>query len=108
MIMPVSMALGSQQVESELHPYLSQNWQSIIAGDVDGTNSIRYDIDKSGPNLNQHSANRRVARTVFLSTAPIGHQDNSGIELKKIHLGVVQPGAETALFSEALRHREIK
>ncbi len=70
MIMPGSMAVGSQRVESELLHYLDVSWQSIIAGDIDGSESIPYEIDRSAPNLNSCSATRRIARTVFMGTAP--------------------------------------
>ena len=38
MIMPGSVAISSARVEPELLHYLDVNWQSIIAGDVDGAN----------------------------------------------------------------------
>ena len=70
MIMPGSMAVGSARVESELLHYLDVSWQSIIAGDIDGPESTPYKIDRSAPNLNRCSATRRVARAIFMGTAP--------------------------------------
>ena len=70
MIMPGSMAVGSARVESELLHYLDVSWQSIIVGDIDGPESIPYKIDRSAPNLNRCSATRRVARAIFMGTAP--------------------------------------
>ena len=103
MIMPGSVAIGSARVEPELLHYLDVNWQSIIAGDVDGTNSTPYRIDQSAPNLNRYSATRRVARAVFMGTAPSHGQENKGLDDKQISLGVVQPGERPAIFGDALR-----
>ena len=103
MIMPGSMAVGSARVESELFHYLDVSWQSIIAGDIDGPESIPYKIDQSAPNLNRCSATRRVARAIFMGTAPTHQQENRGLDDKQINLGVVQPGEKPAVFSDALR-----
>jgi hypothetical protein len=70
MIMPGSVAVSSPRVEPELLHYLDVSWQSIIAGDVDGTTSTPYKIDQSAPNLNRYSATRRVARAIFMGTRP--------------------------------------
>ena len=103
MIMPGSIAVGSARVESELLHYLEVSWQSIIAGDVDGPESIPYKIDQSAPNLNRYSATRRVARAVFMGTAPTHQQENRGLDDKQINLGVVQvaPGSSADVPDEA-------
>lgn len=103
MIMPGSVAVSSARVEPELLHYLDLSWQSIIAGDVDGTASTPYKIDQSAPNLNRYSATRRVARAVFMGTAPTHQQQNTGMDDKQINLGVVQPGERPAIFGDALR-----
>ncbi|MBF7011871.1 DUF499 domain-containing protein [Novosphingobium resinovorum] len=103
MIMPGSVAVSSPRVEPELLHYLDVSWQSIIAGDVDGTASTPYKVDQSAPNLNRYSATRRVARAIFMGTAPTHQQQNTGLDDKQINLGVVQPGERPAIFGDALR-----
>ncbi|QFQ88874.1 DUF499 domain-containing protein [Paracoccus kondratievae] len=103
MIMPGSVSVSSPRVEPELLHYLDVTWQSIIAGDVDGTASTPYKIDQSAPNLNRYSATRRVARTIFMGTAPTHQQQNTGLDDKQINLGVVQPGERPAIFGDAMR-----
>jgi uncharacterized protein len=103
MIMPGNVAISSARVEPELLHYLDITWQSIIAGDVDGNSSTPYQIDQAAPNLNKYSATRRVARTIFMGTAPAHTQDNQGLDDKQINLGVVQPGERPGIFSDALR-----
>lgn len=103
MIMPGSVAISTARVEPELLHYLDTSWQSIIAGDVDGVSSTPYKIDQSAPNLNRYSATRRVARAIFMGTAPTHGQENKGLDDKQINLGVVQPGERPAIFGDALR-----
>ncbi|MFD2262813.1 DUF499 domain-containing protein [Lacibacterium aquatile] len=103
MIMPGSVAISSPRVEPELLHYLDVAWQAIIAGDVDGTTSTPYKVDQSAPNLNRYSATRRVARAIFMGTAPTHQQQNTGLDDKQINLGVVQPGERPTIFGDALR-----
>ena len=103
MIMPASVAVSSARVEPELLHYLEPTWQSIIAGDVDGLSATPYKIDQGAPNLNRYSATRRVARAIFMGTAPSRGQENRGLDDKQINLGVVQPGERPAIFGDALR-----
>ncbi len=103
LIMPGSVAISSPRVEPELLHYLKVNWQSIIASDIDGLSAVPYKIDQGAPNLNKYSATRRIARTIFLGTAPAEGQENQGLDDKQINLGVVQPGERPAIFGDALR-----
>lgn len=103
MIMPGSVAISSERVEPELLHYLDSSWQSIIAGDVDGVTSTPYKVDQTAPSLNRYSATRRVARAVFMGTAPTHGQENKGLDDRQINLGVVQPGERPAIFGDALR-----
>ena len=103
MIMPGSVAISTARVEPELLHYLDASWQSIIAGDVDGVSSTPYKIDQGAPNLNKYSATRRIARAIFMGTAPTHGQENKGLDDKQINLGVVQPGERPAIFGDALR-----
>jgi len=50
--------------------YLSDNWVPIIEKDVDGPSSLPLKIDGDVPNLGKLSATRRVARTIYLGSAP--------------------------------------
>jgi len=103
MIMPGNVAISTARVEPELLHYLDASWQSIIAGDVEGVTSTPYKIDQGAPNLNKYSATRRIARAIFMGTAPTHGQENKGLDDKQINLGVVQPGERPAIFGDALR-----
>ena len=103
MIMPGSVPISSERIVPEILHYLDTNWESIIAADIDGASSTPYKIDKSAPNLNRTSATRRVARAVFMGSAPTHKEKNRGLDDKRINLGVVQPGERPTNFGDALR-----
>ena len=104
MIMPGSVPVGTNMVQSELLRYVDESWQSIIAGDIDGPQSIPLEIDRHRSHLNQFSATRLVARAIFMGTAPLHRQPNKGLDKKQICRAVVQPGENPGIFQDALRH----
>ena len=55
------------------------------------------------PNLGRYAATRRVARTIYLGSAPTATAANRGIEDRRIKLGCVMPGESPAVFGDALR-----
>ncbi|MDV3000790.1 MAG: hypothetical protein N5P05_002396 [Chroococcopsis gigantea SAG 12.99] len=102
LIMPAHLPMDDAGVQSELTRYLDDNWVPIIEKDVDGPNSLPLELD-SNPNLGRYSACRRVARTVYLGSAPTYRVANRGIDEQRIKLGCVQPGERTSTFADALR-----
>jgi predicted AAA+ superfamily ATPase len=70
LILPANVAIDDPRVQSELTRYLSDNWVPVIEKDVDGPNSLPLKIDSELPNLGKFSACRRVARTIYLGSAP--------------------------------------
>jgi hypothetical protein len=55
------------------------------------------------PGLGKFSACRRVARTVYLGSAPTVGAANKGLEDRRVKLGCAMPGETTAVFGDALR-----
>jgi hypothetical protein len=47
---------------------------------------------------------RRVARTIYLGSAPTAKVANRGLEERHVKLGCVQPGESPAIFADALGH----
>jgi predicted AAA+ superfamily ATPase len=103
MIMPCSLPLDEPSVLSKLLDYLPRPWDSIISADIDDEDARAYRIDKDNANLQRYGATRRVARTIFLATAPHAGAPNTGIDERRIRLGTVQPGESLGTFSHALR-----
>jgi len=75
----------------------------VIEKDVDGPNSLPLKLDSELPNLGKLSACRRVARTIYLGSAPTTAAAHKGIEDRRVKLGCVMPGESPAVFGDALR-----
>ncbi len=103
LIMPANVPMDDGQVQAELTRYLEDNWIPVIEKDVDGYNSLPLECDRNNPNLGRYSACRRVARTIYLGSAPTLRAANRGVEDNRIKLGCVQPGESVATFGDALR-----
>jgi predicted AAA+ superfamily ATPase len=103
LILPASVPIYEPVVQSELTRYLEDNWTPIIGLDVDGSNSLPQRLDRENANLGRYSACRRVARTIYLGSAPISGNPNRGLPEGQIKLGCVQPGENIAVFGDALR-----
>jgi predicted AAA+ superfamily ATPase len=103
LIMPANIPIDEPRVQFELTRYLSDNWVPILEKDVDGPGSLPMRIDSDVPNLGKFAAARRVARTVYLGSAPVSSAANRGMEDRRIKLGCVMPGEAPALFGDALR-----
>ena len=103
MIMPASVPVDAPAVQSELTRYLPPVWDPIIEKDIDGPNSLPLKIDRENPMLGRYSAARRVARTLYLGSAPTQDSAKKGLEDRQIKLGCVQPGETSGTFGDALR-----
>ncbi|EAX48518.1 conserved hypothetical protein [Thermosinus carboxydivorans Nor1] len=105
MIMPGSIPLNSAIVREELTRYLDNGWNNVVETDVDGPRSLPQKLEKENPRFGQCMAARRVARSIFLGSAPsVREQRNRGIEDVRVRLGVVQPGEAVAVFNDAAGH----
>lgn len=103
LIMPSTIPIDDPRVQFELTRYLSDIWVPIIEKDVDGPNSLPLRIDGEVPNLGKLSATRRVARTIYLGSAPTAAAVHRGLEDRRVKLGCVMPGESPAVFGDALR-----
>ncbi len=102
-IMPASIPIDAPAVSSELTRYLEEGWTPVIESDIDGPNALPLRLDRENPNLGRYSATRRVARTIYLGSAPTQKAANRGIDDRSIKLGCAQPGESPATFGDALR-----
>ncbi len=103
LIMPSMIPIDDPRVQSELTRYLSDNWVPVIEKDVDGPNSLPLRIDRDVPNLGKLHACRRVARTIYMGSAPTMTAAQRGLEDRRVKLGCVVPGESPAIFGDALR-----
>lgn len=103
LILPASVPIDDLSVQQELTRYLEDNWVPVIEKDVDGSNSVPLKLDRENPSLGRYSACRRVARTLYLGSAPTQNAANKGLEDRQIKLGCAQPGESVATFGDSLR-----
>lgn len=112
-ILPASIPLDDSDVFEEITHYLEDNWKPVVDADIDGPGSMPVSLDKEITGLGKVQASRRVARTVFLGSAPTLHRrsedgqavenPNRGIEDARVRLGCSLPGDTVAVFGDALR-----
>ncbi|OAT81704.1 Swt1 family HEPN domain-containing protein [Desulfotomaculum copahuensis] len=110
LIMPGTVPLYDQAVRYELTSHLPEKdgWAAVLDTDIDGTGSRPLAMDREIPNLGRYSACRRVARTIFMGSAPAAaapgqKSRQQGLEEVRIKLGCVQPGESPGTFGDALR-----
>ncbi|MCK6683888.1 MAG: DUF499 domain-containing protein [Thermoanaerobaculia bacterium] len=102
-IMPGTVPIDEADVSTELTRNLDPSWRPVVEQDVDGASALPLAIDREAPNLGRYSACRRVARTVFLGSAPTLNSAIRGIDDRHIKLGCTQPGENAPIFGDALR-----
>ena len=103
LIMPSNIPLDDSKVQEEITRYLPANWAPVIERDVDGPGSRPVRLDGEIAILGRHNASRRVARTVFLGSAPTQKAANQGIDDRLVKLGCAAPKESVSVFGDALR-----
>ncbi|MGH6690357.1 MAG: ATP-binding protein, partial [Gammaproteobacteria bacterium] len=103
LILPANISIDDPRVQFELTRYLSDNWVPVIEKDVDGPNSLPLRLDSDVPNLGKFAACRRVARAIYMGSAPTASAAHRGLEDRRVKLGCVMPGESPAVFGDALR-----
>ena len=103
LITPGTLGLDDTSVREELVRYLPEGWTPVLESDVDGSNSGPRQVDRDNARFGQSMAARRVARAVFLGSAPhVVQQQVRGVEDVRVRLATVQPGEQVAVFNDAL------
>lgn len=107
LILPGSLPLADGPTRNEFTAYLPAGWDPVIERDVDGERAETTELESAEPRFGQVEAARRVARTLFLGSAPssvAGQPGARGLDTARVLLGCLQPGQSAATFSDAL-HR---
>jgi len=104
LIMPGSLPLYDGDTRNEMIYYLPPGWDPVVERDIDGERAEATGIESRDTRFGSVQACRRVARTVFLGSAPSSpNRMMQGIEQERILLGSVQPGQQTSIYRDALR-----
>jgi predicted AAA+ superfamily ATPase len=104
LILPGTLPLNAPKVRNQFLKYLPEGWDAVVDTDVDGPDSRPEALDGEFSGLGRLAAARRVARAVFVGSAPsVTGMRTRGIEEVRVRLGSVQPGEGTGVFGDALR-----
>jgi len=104
-IMPGSLPLHDGSTRNELTYYLPGGWDAVIERDIDGDRAETTELENKEPRFGQVGAARRVARTLFLGSAPSsvsGKVSIRGLDRARVILGCLQPGQPSSVYSDAL------
>ena len=100
LILPGNLTLSDPALADEFVKLLGEQWRPVL-GEIDRDGSRTDNLDRSSSRFGEvGGAAKRVARAIFLGSAPSGAV--RGINDSSIHLGVVEPGQGAAVYREAL------
>lgn len=107
LIMPGNLPLYDAGVRNETIYYLPPGWDPVLESDIDGSRSETARIERTETRFGQIQACRKLARTIFLGSAPHAvalhaARTSRGIEYKRILLGCVMPDQVIGLFKDAM------
>lgn len=105
MILPGSLPLYDGSARNELIYYLGPGWDPVMDRDIDGERAETTVLEAKETRFGSVQAARRVARTVFLSSAPSSvniRPGTRGVGRASILLGCLQPGQTSSLYIDAL------
>jgi uncharacterized protein len=91
---------------NELTYYLAPDWDAVLEKDIDGKRVETTELESKEPRFGSINAARRVARTIFLGSAPSVVAETRkgirGLDRARVLLGCIQPGQASSTFSDAL------
>ncbi len=103
LIMPANLTLDDPALADEFTRLLARsggNWDPVVQ-EIDSHGSRTDQIDRTSQHfIEVGSAARRIARAVFLGSAP--GRAVKGITSRQVHLGVVEPGQGVSVYNDAL------
>ncbi|MGW8159015.1 MAG: ATP-binding protein [Desulfoprunum sp.] len=105
MILPGSLPLYDGASRNELTYHLGPGWDPVVEKDIDGERAETTELENKEPRFGAVNAARRVARTIFLGSAPSSVATKAGIrglDRGRILLGCLQPGQTSSIYADAL------
>lgn len=105
MILPGSLPLYDGSTRNELTYYLAAGWDAVLDKDIDGDRAETTELENKEPRFGSFNAARRVARTLFLGSAPAAAGAKPGIrglDRARVLLGCFQPGQTASTYVDAL------
>ena len=105
MILPGSLPLYDGSSRNELVYYLQPGWDPVLEKDIDGERAETTELENKESRFGAVNAARRVARTLFLGSAPASCAPKSGsrgLDRARVLLGCLQADQTASIYSDAL------
>lgn len=102
LILPGNVPLSATSVNTDLTGYLQDSWKTVIDTDIDSDSATAANVDADNSVLGSRHLAERVARTMFLGSAPRAAMQTKGIGEQLIWLGTAMPGDVHGNFGSAL------
>ena len=105
MILPGSLPLYDGGARNELNYYLPAGWDAVVESEIDGDRAETTELENKESRFGAVNAARRVARTIYLGSAPASVAIKTGIrglDRARILLGCLQPGQTSSTYADAL------
>jgi predicted AAA+ superfamily ATPase len=105
MILPGSLPLYDGGSRNELTYYLPAGWDPVLERDIDGDRAETTELENKETRFGAINAARRVARTLFLGSAPSSAVPKAGVrglDRARVLLGCLQPGQTSSTYGDAL------
>ena len=104
MITPARIPVSHERVRASVLYPLDPAFGAVVDREVDGDSSLAQRMEANPQRrLSQARAATRVARSVFMCSAPLVGQPNAGVTGQGLRLACAEPGDQLAIFGEALR-----
>ncbi|SAL19074.1 hypothetical protein AWB73_01129 [Caballeronia turbans] len=108
LIQPASLPLYDADTRNEAIYHLAPGWDPVLERDIDGERAATTEMDSHKPIFGAIQACRRLARTIFLGSAPDagtvgGAKHHRGLELERLLLGAAQPREVIGHYKDGVR-----
>ncbi len=109
LILPARIPLADDRIKASAIYPLNSAFSAVLDSEVDGEGSLPSRMESvTTRRISQTHAATRVARAIFLCSAPTVGQPNAGVTGQGIRLASAEPGDQLAIFGEAVREMHEK
>lgn len=104
LITAARLELAHERIRAALLHPLDPGFAAVLDAEVDGERSLPRELERNpSRRIARAQAATRVARALFLATAPRAGSPHPGVGPADLRLACAEPGDQLAVFGEALR-----
>jgi predicted AAA+ superfamily ATPase len=103
LILPGNIPVAASELRNEFWRYIGDQWNAVVDADIDGPRSAAAQIDHNWPRIGEYAAARKMARAIFMASAPsVKEQRLRGVEKTRLFLATMSPEDSIGAFTDAL------